>query len=432
MNLIAQQLDQFGSHPVLIVDGEAIGVEQLKERANQLRKQLHERGWNHVGLISTRADHHLIALLACQSEGADLLLLRPGIRAQSVPLKTPLAALIDDDLQAHPTGEFSPSGKSRIHLTSSGTTGEPKVVTHSLDTLTRAIPTPLTPHPNERWLLTYQCASFAGLQVLLTALTRRASLICVAASDLGSRVRALQDQHPTHVSGTPSFWRLVLATSLPVKTRESLAQITLGGEAVDQPTLDRLGKGFPNARITHIYATTEAGVGFAISDGQAGFPSSLLHEGSQGRHLRIREGELEIATGLKSPATNSRAPESDDWQSTGDLVNQIGDRVFFVGRRDSIINVAGAKTHPEAVESVLLTHPAINDIRVYARTSPVVGSVVAADIVLNTPIEVSHDELKEDLHHFAAERLAIHQIPRMVRFVDQIETEITGKKKRHP
>lgn len=416
------------------MDGEAIGVDHLKERAERLCNQLRDHSWNHLGLVSARADCHLVAMLAGQEHGADLLLLRPGTNPPKLSLKTPLTALMYDQLQGLPTGQSSPPGKRRISLTSSGTTGEPKVITHSIDTLTRTIQPTLAKRENERWLLTYQCASFAGLQVLLTALTRNSALICVSSSDLGSRVRALEDEHPTHVSGTPSFWRMVLSTTLSHRTREELAQITLGGEATDQSTLDRLAERFPNARITHIYATTETGVGFAISDREAGFPVSLLQEECQGRQLRICEGQLEVKI---EPSSKSAAPmpsEEDKcfWHKTGDLVKQEGQRVFFVGRDDSVINVAGAKTYPEAVESVLLTHPAINDVRVYARTSPVVGSVVAADIVLTSATTPPLDHFREELHHFAAERLAIHQIPRMVRFVNQIDTETTGKKKRHP
>jgi hypothetical protein len=45
-----------------------------------------------------------------------------------------------------------------------------------------------------------------------------------------------------------------------VRSRDiPLKQITIGGEAVDQVTLDMLRGVFPAARITHIYASTEAG-----------------------------------------------------------------------------------------------------------------------------------------------------------------------------
>ena len=40
--------------------------------------------------------------------------------------------------------------------------------------------------------------------------------------------------------------------------------------------LDGLEQAFPAASIGHAYASTEAGVGFAVNDGREGFPASLI------------------------------------------------------------------------------------------------------------------------------------------------------------
>ena len=45
--------------------------------------------------------------------------------------------------------------------------------------------------------------------------------------------------------------------------------------------LNALRKSFPMARITHTYASTEAGLGISVSDGLAGFPVRFL-ESSKG------------------------------------------------------------------------------------------------------------------------------------------------------
>jgi hypothetical protein len=47
-------------------------------------------------------------------------------------------------------------------------------------------------------------------------------------------------------------------------------------EIADQAVLDSLRAFFPQAKVAHAYASTEAGVGFAVNDGREGFPSSLL------------------------------------------------------------------------------------------------------------------------------------------------------------
>ena len=120
----------------------------------------------------------------------------------------------------------------------------------------------------------------------------------------------------TQISATPTFWRSFLM--VPSPGRSQLRQITLGGEAADQATLDRLKAAFPEARITHIYASTEAGVVYAVHDGREGFPSAWLEQPGQGVELRIRDGFLQIKTAnaMRGYVTESAQPLLDDgWLS---------------------------------------------------------------------------------------------------------------------
>ena len=67
----------------------------------------------------------------------------------------------------------------------------------------------------------------------------------------------------------------------------------LSGEIADASIIDGLKEFFPGARVAHAYASTEAGVGFAVNDGREGFPSSLL--GSRdGVEMKVEDGSLRI------------------------------------------------------------------------------------------------------------------------------------------
>ncbi len=64
---------------------------------------------------------------------------------------------------------------------------------------------------------------------------------------------------------------------------------------VDQGLLDQLHARFPQARIVHIYATTELGRCFSVADGRAGFPTSYLNQPTRdGVWLRLAGDELEV------------------------------------------------------------------------------------------------------------------------------------------
>ena len=122
-------------------------------------------------------------------------------------------------------------------------------------------------------------------------------------------------------------------------------------------------------------ASTEAGVGFEVGDGLAGFPAEVI--GRQGGEvaLAVVDGSLRIRSGrtatryLGSGAAS--LADADGFVDTGDMVERRGERYYFVGRRGGIINVGGAKVHPEEVEAVINNHPGVQMSLVKARRSPI-------------------------------------------------------------
>ncbi|MDA7633455.1 hypothetical protein N8766_05030, partial [bacterium] len=62
--------------------------------------------------------------------------------------------------------------------------------------------------------------------------------------------------------------------------------------------------------------------------------------------------------------------------------------------------------------------------------NPIVGSLVSAKIMLTPGVKTDAENLKEEIRQFASERLAAHEIPRMIEFVANIEINSTGKKYR--
>ena len=73
----------------------------------------------------------------------------------------------------------------------------------------------------------------------------------------------------THLSATPSHWRKALMS--PAISAVKPRYVRLSGEIADQAVLDHLKVAFPKTPIGHAYASTEAGVGFEVNDGQEGF-----------------------------------------------------------------------------------------------------------------------------------------------------------------
>src|SRR3569833_3199776 len=69
--------------------------------------------------------------------------------------------------------------------------------------------------------------------------------------------------------------------------------VRLSGEIADQAVLDGLKAAFPNSSVGHAYASTEAGVGFAVNDGLEGFPANYLGN-RNGVEVKAVDGSLRI------------------------------------------------------------------------------------------------------------------------------------------
>jgi acyl-coenzyme A synthetase/AMP-(fatty) acid ligase len=123
---------------------------------------------------------------------------------------------------------------------------------------------------------------------------------------------------------------------------------------------------------------------------------------------------------------------ADGFVNTGDMVEQRGDRYYYVGRRDGMINVGGLKIHPEEVESVLQLHPKVRMALARARKNSITGALVAAEVVL----EGDHDDVErakvtEELLQFCRGQLPAHKVPATIRIVSELTVGVTGKIARH-
>jgi acyl-CoA synthetase (AMP-forming)/AMP-acid ligase II len=314
-------------------------------------------------------------------------------------------------------------------LMTSGTTGVPKIVVHTLATLARAI----KPAPHQNWATFYDIRRYGGLQILLRALIGTGSLT------LPGRDEPTEDflircatAGITHISGTPSHWRRVLMSQSA--SRINPQYVRLSGEIADSAVLNALAALYPRARIAHAYASTEAGVGFSVDDGLPGFPAAFVENVGTEVALRVVNGALQVSSpgrALKYLGVNAPAlVDADGFIDTGDLVERRGERYHFVGRRDGIINIGGAKVHPEEVEAIVNMQAGVRASLVRARKNPIIGALIAADVVLEAGVGES-PALRAAIIDACRARLAPYKVPALVRFVPALAMTAGGKLARH-
>ncbi len=129
-----------------------------------------------------------------------------------------------------------------------------------------------------------------------------------------------------------------------------------------------------------------------------------------------------------SPPTLRADVLKNGWFLTGDLaVCKPDDLIIISGREKNMINVSGNKVFPNEVEQVVDTYPGIVTSKAYSRTHPLMGEVVALDIVVADGYVVD----TEQLIHYCRQYLTGFKLPQFVNQVEQIATTGSGKVKRH-
>ena len=330
--------------------------------------------------------------------------------------------------------ERAPTEHTEWILFTSGTTGVPKMVVHTLETLTGAIERSRDLADPVVWATFYDVRRYGGLQILLRTVLGGGSLVLSAPgevpADFLTRAAA---RRATHITGTPSHWRGALMSS--AVRFVSPSYVRLSGEIADQAVIDQLRAAFPHAALVHAYASTEAGVAFEVSDAREGFPASVLTPNDLDVTVKLEAETLRIRSARTARRYLGRTEsllDADGFVDTGDVVELRGDRYHFVGRRGGIINVGGLKIHPEEVEAVINRHPRVRMSLVSARRNPITGAVVAADVVLaksdaNDPEPAVVESTKAEILANCRNTLAPHKVPASIRIVPTLEVTASGK-----
>lgn len=282
-----------------------------------------------------------------------------------------------------------------LQFSTSGTTGTPKHITHSVDTITKHVKEDLE---SNVWGLTYDHTKIAGSQVIVQALKNKNTLVNLYRKSTDEVYSLINEHKITHLSGTPTFYRLNFRDEIFT----SVKQVTLGGEAATEDVIKLVTRIFPNANITNIYALTEFG--------------SVLASSSHLFKLSERTSKFIKLTDTVNVLFDGK------WHDTGDVIEKLENGYFrIVGRESSMINVGGHKVNPYIIEDKLNSFDGITSSKVYGKENSLTGNIVAADIVLSNDINIK--EVKRALR----DTLKPYEVPRIINEVDSIEINSTGK-----
>jgi acetyl-CoA synthetase len=223
-----------------------------------------------------------------------------------------------------------------------------------------------------------------------------------------------------------------------------LRSVASGGESLGEELLD-WGRAVLGVTVNEFYGQTECNV--VVSSCAALFP---VRPGSMGRavpghdvrivddegrelpdgeagNIAVRRPDPVMFLGYWRNEAATAAKFAGDWLLTGDLGRRDPDgHLWFVGRADDVITSGGYRIGPGEIEDCLIKHPAVAMAAVIGVPDPVRTEAVKAFVVLKPGREGS-PELVAELQAFVRSRLAAHEYPRHVAFVDSLPMTVTGK-----
>jgi acyl-coenzyme A synthetase/AMP-(fatty) acid ligase len=307
--------------------------------------------------------------------------------------------------------------QSEITIFTSGTTGQPKKVVHSISTLTRNVRLG-EKYVGQIWAYAYNPTHMAGLQVFFQAFENQNTLVNVFGKQRDEVYRQIAERQITHISATPTFYRLLLPFE---KSYDSVVRVTLGGEKSDQHLYDAIGQIFPKAKINNVYASTEAGSLFAAKGDCFQIPKDIRDK------FKIVDDELLIHKSLLGSSESFKF--TDDFYHSGDLIEWIDKEAGlfrFNSRKNELINVGGYKVNPGEVEKAITSIEGVCQALVYGKANSILGNVLCADVQLAEGVALTELDIKKHL----ASQLQDFKIPRRIKIVEEMALTRTGKLKR--
>lgn len=314
---------------------------------------------------------------------------------------------------------LSNAERTSITLYTSGTTGRPKKVEHTLKSLIRTTKI-ADKYKKNVWGFTYNPTHFAGIQVFLQAFLNENTIVNLFHSDLIKIDESFSENKITNISGTPTFYRLL--TSRCKDVHQDVRFVTFGGEQYDINIVEKLKVIFPKAKFINIYASTEAGALFRTHSDYFSIDESLK------KYIKISDnGELLIHKAILGKSIDLKLNE--DWYNSGDIVQLVSENKFkFISRKNEMINVGGYKVNPNEIEKCIMDIDGVRNVLVYGRKNRITGNIIAADVVANEDIDI--DTFENSILEYLKDKLQDWKIPRIIKFVNNIEVTRSGKKVR--
>lgn len=366
------------------------------------------------------------------------------VRGEADP-HTPYPALLEGADRPGPL-PVPDSDAVRMILYTSGTTGRPKGVLHShnsIHALIRQLRDNWMIEPGDTFLVPSPIAHIGGsIYAFECPLLLGTTAVLMERWNAEDGVALMLAERCTHMAGATPFLTQLLAAAQQAGTRLPDLKVFICGGASVSPSLIRSASDyFERAAVSRVYGSTEVPVTTvgalgcvdraAETDGRPGIAEIVLAE-----HPAAPAGAGEICArgpqmliGYLHPDDETEAFDAAGFFRTGDVGRWVDDdHLVVTGRAKDIIIRNGENISPKEVEDLLAGHPAIAEIAVVGIPDPRTGERACAAIVPTTEPGPDVTELRE---YLAGKGLATFKTPEHVVIWESLPRNDAGKVLKH-
>jgi long-chain acyl-CoA synthetase len=475
---LAATVERFGDRPALVDGDRRLSWDELAQAVERRAAALAARDIGPdrpLAIVLPNGTDFVVTFLACQRLGALAVPLNPlftpgelgrhlagrpvggivttpeeapGI-GDGAPDGTWVAGATDLDRGATGTAPTPPAGRDlpAVYPFSSGSTGTPKGMVRTAAQLAAEADAfydtvGVTEHDVILGLVALFHSHGLG-NALLASVRSGATLVLLPSFQRDAVLAAIERERVSVFPSVPFICQTLAETRRAERAETgSLRLCFTAGAPLARETFDLWGARF-GVPLRQLYGCSEAGSVTINLDDDVAETAASSGRPMKGIELAVLRPDGEACApgesgevSFNSPAATTRydglSPEANaesfvaGWFRTGDLGHlDASGNLYVTGRTKLFISTSGYKVDPFEVEDVLRRHPAVADVVVVGAAGSAGDQVVKAVVVPRDPGD--ERALRAQLLALCRAELAVHKVPRVVEFRDEIPKSPLGK-----
>jgi acyl-CoA synthetase (AMP-forming)/AMP-acid ligase II len=370
------------------------------------------------------------------------------VRGDPAAHQIPFASLLTPQTVTRSLPTLNPDAV-RMILYTSGTTGRPKGVLHthnSIHALIRQIGDHWLVNHGDAFLVASPIAHIGGsIYAFECPLLLGTTAVLMDHWSGDDAVELMQTERCTHMAGATPFLEQLLTAAQRAGTQlPDLKLFVCGGASVSPSLIRRAAAYFASAVVTRVYGSTEVPVttigapqhrGHAAdTDGHIGLADIKLGAGTaDAGEICVRGPQMLV--GYQHPEDEAESFDTEGYFRTGDLARWVdGEYLVVTGRAKDIIIRNGENISPKEVEDILTNHPGIAEIAIVGLPDDRTGERACAVVVPTTTPDPGFDRRLDvaSLRAFLEkEGVARFKVPEQVVIWDVLPKNDAGKILKH-